>query len=346
MKQLIDSLAGDVRRDPTLATVAAAVILCLLTRRAMIICVILALCILALLAEQYCMKKRRKRKLDAMIQYCTAVQDNLSLPPLDTDAEGKSGALQSEIYKVVALLREQYALEKKQKRYLSEMLSGISHQLKTPLTAISLMTELLQQPSMTDERRIACAEKIDTQITRVTWLVRNLLTLSQLEAGVLEMKRETVSLAALLEQVRESVEILAELRGVEIITETTESAVMTGDPHWLAEALTNLVKNGVEHSSADGEGYVRIRARQTPLFTEITVGDNGSGIDPADLPRIFERFYKAKNAPPQSVGIGLALARQIVALHNGRIDVESQPGKGTVFTVCFYESFDKGVHRQ
>jgi signal transduction histidine kinase len=198
------------------------------------------------------------------------------------------------------------------------------------------MTELLEQPSLADEQRLAYADKIDTQVTRITWLIRHLLTLSQLEAGVLAMKREEVSLADVIEQVRDSLGVLAELRNVEIPADIPGEIVMKGDRHWLCEAIMNIVKNGIEHNERQSGGYVRIRAEQTPLFIRLTMEDNGSGIDEADLPHIFERFYKAKNAPTQSIGIGLALARQIIAGHNGRIDVESVRGQGSVFTVTFY----------
>ena len=326
----------DSKNRQEIAIVLVAALLCLLVRQSVGVCVILAVCIAALLAVGFAKRRQRKRRVTALTDYLCAVQDHLTLPPIETEQEDELGILQSEIYKVVALLREQYAAEKKQKLYLSDMLSNISHQIKTPLTAIGLMTELLEQPSLPDEQRIAYAEKIDTQVTRITWLIRHLLTLSQLEAGVLEMKREEMSLLSVMEQVRDSLSVLAELKGVSLLLDIPASVTMKGDRHWLGEAMTNLVKNGIEHNEKESGGYVRVRAEQTPLFLRLTVEDNGSGIDEADLPHIFERFYKAKNAPPQSVGIGLALAKQIVTAHNGRMDVQSVRGEGSVFTVKFY----------
>ena len=191
MKFLFD----DSKNRQEIAIVLVAALLCLLVRQPVGVCVILAVCIAALLAVGFAKRRQRKRRVTALTDYLCAVQDHLTLPPIETEQEDEFGILQSEIYKVVALLREQYAAEKKQKLYLSDMLSNISHQIKTPLTAIGLMTELLEQPSLPDEQRIAYAEKIDTQVTRITWLIRHLLTLSQLEAGVLEMKREEIGRA-------------------------------------------------------------------------------------------------------------------------------------------------------
>lgn len=325
----------DVKKHAPLLVVLTAALLCLLVRQSVGICIILILCIAALLELRYVEHRQLKRKVDALTQYLCAVQDRLSLPPMETDEEGEWGILQSEIYKVVALLRQQYAEEKRQKQYLADMLSNISHQIKTPLTAIGLMTELLEQPSLTEEQRLDYAEKIDTQVTRTQMLIRHLLTLSQLEAGVLKMKREEISLLSVMEGVRESLSVLAELRNVEILLDIPADITLRGDRHWLSEAMTNIVKNGIEHNEQGG--YVRIRAEQTPIFVRVTVEDNGSGIDEQDLPHIFERFYKAKNAPPQSVGIGLALARQIIAGQGGKIDVQSRKQRGSVFTVTFYD---------
>lgn len=327
----------DVKKRAPLLMVLTAALLCLLVRQSVGVCVILTLCIAALLGLRYVERRQLRRKVDALTQYLCAVQDRLSLPPMETDEEGEWGILQSEIYKVVALLRQQYAEEKRQKQYLADMLSNISHQIKTPLTAIGLMTELLEQPSLTKEQRMDYAEKIDTQVTRTQMLIRHLLTLSQLEAGVLKIKREEISLLSVMERVRESLSVLAELRNVEILLGIPADITLRGDRHWLGEAMTNIVKNGIEHNENEQGGYVRIRAEQTPIFVRVTVEDNGSGIDEQDLPHIFERFYKAKNAPPQSVGIGLALARQIIAGQGGKIDVQSRKQRGSVFTVTFYD---------
>lgn len=332
MKQILN----DIQKNKETVIVVIAAALCVLVRNPTGICVVLALCAAVLLAVSFVERRQQKRRLTALTEYLCAVQDHLALPPLETDEEDEFGILQSEVYKVVALLREQYAAEKKQKLYLTEMLSNISHQIKTPLTAVALMTELLEQPSLPDEQRIAYADKIDTQVTRITWLIRHLLTLSQLEAGVLQMKREEMSLISVMEQVRDSLGVMAELKGVEILLSIPSAITMKGDRHWLCEAMMNIVKNGIEHNENKSGGYVRIKAEQTPIFIRLTVEDNGTGIDEQDLPHIFERFYKAKNANPQSIGIGLALAKQIIAGHNGKMDVQSHKGQGSIFTVKFY----------
>ena len=128
--------------------------------------------------------------------------------------------MQSEIYKVVALLRETYSAECRQKKFLADMLSDISHQIKTPLTAISVMTDVLEQPELEDEKRLEYIAKIEKQVNKITWLIRNLLTLSQLEADVLVLKQETVNVCEMLEQIQDTFEIMAEVRQVALQMES------------------------------------------------------------------------------------------------------------------------------
>ena len=315
---------------------AAAVITCLMLRTAVGCCVVLGVLAAFLLGEGIVTDMRRKRRLTELTDYITRVQDDLSLAAPECSDEGLTGILQSEIYKVVALLREQYSAEKDRKEYMSDMLSDISHQIKTPLTAIQLMTELLEQSDLDAEKRMQYAEKIDSQVGRITWLIRNLLTLSQLEAGVLQMKPTAVGLSELMGDIRTSLEIMAEVRGVTLEFEMPDAEI-DADRHWLREALMNIIKNCIEHT--DEGGYVRVNGTQNNICTELTIEDNGSGISEKDLPHIFERFYKADNSSPQSVGIGLALAKNIINAHSGIIEVSSTKGKGTVFTVKLYTVF-------
>lgn len=316
-----------------LALAAAAAAVCLISRQPAVCCTVTALYALLLLTENIISEYRLKRRLNTLIDYITKVQDDLSLAAPECSSEGLTGILQSEIYKVVALLREQYSGEKKQKEYLADMLSDISHQIKTPLTAIQLMTELLEKPELEPEKRMEYAEKIDQQLARITWLIRNLLALSQLEAGMLRMKSEPVYLPDMVGEITGSLAIMAELKGVEL-TASIPDITINGDRHWLCEALMNIIKNCVEHT--DEGGFVKVTAEKNNICTCVVIEDNGCGINEKDLPHIFERFYKAENASAQSVGIGLALAKQIIAGHGGIIDVESEKHKGTRFTVKLY----------
>lgn len=299
-----------------------------------VICAVLALAVVGLVIYILLGKRRQEKQIQEMIDYLTKVQDFTELPGMNEITEGRMGILQSEIYKVVTILKEEYSSEHKQKKYMSDMMSDISHQFKTPLTAISLMTELLMNPEVTEEQRLEYASKIDSQVNKMTWLIKNLLTLSQLEAGVLEMKSEDISIIDMLSDIESSLEVMAEVAGVELTAKVPDGFSVKGDKHWLREALMNIIKNSVEHTPEGG--FVKINVTDNNIFTGIAISDNGKGISKEHLPHIFERFYKAGNTSTNSVGIGLAMAKQIINLHGGTIEVESEEGSGTTFTIKLY----------
>lgn len=315
---------------------AAAFFLCILPADPRLGMCVLASALVIILAADIVEKRKTQKQINELISYITKVQDYASLPEMQKISEGSIGILQSEIYKVITILREQYASEHHQKKYISDMMSDISHQFKTPLTAISLMNELLMNETVSDAQRMEYAGKIDAQINKMTWLLKNLLTLSQLEAGVLEMKPEKADLSAMIADLSEPLLIMADVADVEYICKIPDGIILWADGHWLKEALSNIIKNCIEHTEPGG--FVKISAGQNNLHTTISIEDNGKGIEQEHLPHIFERFYKAGNASPDSVGIGLAMARQIIRVHDGTIEVQSAAGKGTVFTIHLYRN--------
>ncbi len=293
--------------------------------------------IVLLLAERIFYQLRRKKEINQLIQYLTDVQNQLELPKLQEFREGNLAVLQSEIYKVVARLREQSSNERKEKTYLADMLSDISHQVKTPLSAITIMVDLLQSEELPEEKRFEYVGKIQIQVNKITWLIRNLLTISQLEANVLTLKKEKVLMQELAERVMNSLEILAEVREVELTCDTPgEELTIVCDEAWTIEAITNIVKNCVEHTRAGGR--VCISYGQNNLTTFLEIRDTGCGISKEELPYIFERFYKGSNPSETSVGIGLFMAKQILLKQSADISVESTVGVGTQFVVKFYRT--------
>jgi len=298
----------------------------------------LLICLLAIslviIAVQLILYRKREKDTAELISYLLKVQDRLELPEMSRMREGQFGILQSEIYKLVALLREQYSGEKKQKRYLADMLSDISHQVKTPMAAITIMSDLLKTPELTKEQRLAYVEKIDGQVDRINWLIHNLLTLSQLEADMLELKSEEVLAEELLADVLNPLYVMAEAKGVALHVESDAGIALICDRQWTTEALSNIVKNCVEHTDADGSVFISVT--QNNFSTNVTIRDTGEGIAKEHLPYIFKRFYKAPGAASGSVGIGLSMSKQLILRQNGTIDVKSEVGKGTEFLVKLY----------
>lgn len=299
-------------------------------------CYFLCALVVLLMIVRSLFSQKRKREIAGLINYLEKVQNSLEMPKFNSFREGELGILESEIYKLVVLLKEQSSKDLKEKNYLSDMLSDISHQIKTPLTSITIMTDLLRDENLPDKKHQEFVEKIELQVNKINWLVKNLLIISQLEAQVIKFKPEEQELLGLLEKSCEPVEALADLRDVRLSVNVIEEEVNVYlDPNWSQEALTNIIKNCVEHT-AEG-GYVKVAYSQNNLATTITIEDNGSGIEAEDLPHIFERFYKSKNNNnTNSVGIGLFMAKQIIMRQNGNISVESVEGEGTTFTVKIY----------
>lgn len=279
-------------------------------------------------------RRKREKELERLTGYLMKVQDSQSLPPLEQCGEGKIGILESEIYKLITQMSEQTGTSQKEKEYLSKMLSDISHQIKTPLTSMGIMVDLLKTPGLPEEKRIRYAGNIERQMERMTWLVRNLLTLSRLDANMIHLKKEQVNLKLLMTKSLEPFEIMAEVKEIELDAEIDRDIFLECDEQWTTEAFSNIIKNSLEHMEPGGR--LEIRAEKNNFSTNIFIKDNGDGIAPEDLSHIFERFYKGRNSSENSVGIGLALSKQLIMLQNGIIHVTSEKGTGTEFRIKMY----------
>ncbi len=247
--------------------------------------------------------------------------------------EGELGVLQSEIHKMTCRLSEQKQQLQNDKVYLADSIADISHQIRTPLTSVNLLVQLLSEPDISDERRIKLTHELLGSLSRIDWLITALLKISRLDAGTVEFKNETVPLEELI---RKSVSpLLVPIELKEQTLEVNAAGSFTGDISWTVEAVGNIVKNCMEHTPNGGS--IVINANENVLFSEITVSDNGSGIDREDLPHIFERFYKGKNSDDKSFGIGLALARTIIMSQNGTVKAENKTAGGALFSIRFYK---------
>lgn len=252
---------------------------------------------------------------------------------LQANSEGELAILQTEIQKMTIRLREHEQQLTEEKQYLSDSLADISHQLRTPLTSMHLLVTLLSEPELSAENRSKHLHELHSLLSRIDWLVTTLLKISRLDAGTVQLRQETISLSELLQTACTPLQIPAELK--EQILSVSAEGCFYGDQAWTAEAVGNIVKNCMEHTPPGGE--ICIRAQENPLFSEIIITDNGSGIAPEDLPHIFERFYKGKDDDSPGFGIGLALARTIIMSQNGTIKAENLPEKGAKFTIRFYK---------
>lgn len=245
--------------------------------------------------------------------------------------EGELSILQNEIAKTTMQLRSQADHLEEDRRTMARALADISHQLRTPLTALHLNLQLLRDTGMSAEQQKHIRREMQISLHHMESLVEQLLKMSKLDAGTVQMKKQKISVSDLLDQAMESLRTALDVHGVEVREETGSTQVVC-DVYWTAEALGNIIKNCMEHTGRDGR--ITITAKQTPLYTEIVIHDNGTGFDEKDLPHIFERFYKGKNASANAVGIGLALAEAVISRQDGTI--KAMNDHGACFVIRFY----------
>ena len=221
-----------------------------------------------------------------------------------------------------------------EKDKIKSLIADISHQIRTPLTAINLIvSRLWGEKNEADRQRLL--HELEQLLVHMDWLIEALLKMAKLDAGTVSMKKKTVNVSDLLKKSVQDFLIPMELREQNLVIDCTDMVSLRGDEYWLREAVGNIVKNCMEHTPAGGE--ICIRAAENHLYTEITVSDNGAGIDKEDLPHIFERFYKGKNSADSSVGIGLALARMIVVAQEGTLSATNRINGGAKFEIRFYK---------
>lgn len=248
-------------------------------------------------------------------------------------AEGELGILQSEIYKMTVRLREQGRRLSDEKVYLADSIADIAHQIRTPLTSINLVVQFLSEPNLAEERKRELIRELYGRLSGIDWLITALLKISKLDADTVRFQQEETNLSELIQASVQPLLVPMELR--QQVLEVQAEGTCICDIAWTCEALTNIVKNCMEHTQNGGK--IEVRATENALYSEIIISDNGGGIDKEDLPHVFERFYKGKNASETSFGIGLALARMIVAGQNGTVKVKNQTSGGAEFTVRFYK---------
>ena len=261
------------------------------------------------------------------------VRGNYGLDICD-NGDDELSSLKNEVYKLTVFFREQAKRASDNRRALADSVADISHQLKTPLTSVRVLVDnLYENEDMDAETRQRFLTEISAQISGVTWLVATLLKLSRLDAGVVELEKKPLKLCRLAEEVNRKLELNAEWRQVELRTEISERILVNGDEQWLTEAFLNVVKNAIEHSGP-GE-RVMLRAEENDVYVLLAVQNRGQVIPEEEQKHLFERFYRGRSAGRDSVGIGLALANEIVKQHNGYITVESEMEKGTTFFIKF-----------
>jgi len=276
---------------------------------------------------------KKEKEIRKINQAITKISQGEEVLDLKGNKEDELSYLKNELYKITVMLKqgEQIALEDKKK--MKEYLENISHQIKTPLTAITIMLDtILEDPTMKEEVKQEFLEDIQAQIEHIYTLIFTLLKLSQLEVNVIPFKQENISLLALIKDVKTSLEPLAQEKNIQIDIKKVTPITIQKDYFQEKEALLNIVKNAIEHSKKNGA--IQIKTAKNHLFIEISIQDEGEGMNEEEVRKIFQRFYSNTNNP-NSIGIGLNLARTIIEKDGGIIEVKSKKNEGTEFIIRF-----------
>lgn len=247
--------------------------------------------------------------------------------------EGDLGKLGLEFNKMIYILKENLETLQTEKIFLKTTMSDISHQLKTPMTSLIMLNDImLQDRNLDANTRYEFLSKSSTQLTRMDWLIKSMLKLARIEAGAIKFDKNYVPAEDLI---KEALDFLKpNLDEKNHLVTLKGSASIFVDSHWTVEALINIIKNSIEHSPMASSIDISISA--TSIYSEIIIKDHGEGIDKKDLPHVFERFYKcSSSSKSDSIGIGLAMSKSIIENQDGYIKVESKKNKGSAFTITF-----------
>lgn len=284
----------------------------------------------------YLSLRHHYKKIRHMSHYLDNVLAGKEIFDIRDYEEGDFSALKNDIYKITSILTEQTKNAKKDKIELANTLSDISHQIKTPLTSMYVINDLLFNDKIQEDKKKELLNQNRHQLEKIEWLITSLLKVSRLDSGMVTLKMKKRNIQSLLTQVVEPLQIPMELKKQELIIRGDANLTITVDPEWTIEALLNIVKNAHEHTQEGGK--IEIEYEDNPLYTIFFIKDNGVGIKKEDLPHIFDRFYKSSNSNKNSIGIGLNMAKTIIQKEHGEIRVQSEENVGTVFEIKFYKT--------
>ncbi len=254
---------------------------------------------------------------------------------IEDNSEDELSILKNELYKITVMLKEVAENSKNDKLKLKDSLSDISHQLKTPITSILIMLDnILDDKEMPENIRNEFIKDIKREIINIKFLVESILKLSRIDSNTIKFIKKEVTIQEILEEAVKNISMMKEIRNIKINVKGNTKDTIICDMKWQVEAITNILKNCIEHSKENGE--IEIVYEKNNIYEEIKIMDYGTGIDKEDLPHIFERFYKGKNSSSDSIGIGLALSKSIIESNNGYIEVISELGEGSIFTIKYF----------
>ena len=277
---------------------------------------------------------RQNQIMEQAILQINAYLDGDRNARIECDNEGELYRLFHSINSLAAVLNAHADNELREKEFLKNTISDISHQLKTPLAALNIYNGLLQDEDIEVSSVKEFANLSEQELDRIETLVQNLLKITRLDAGSVVLEKKNENVAEMVQDIARQYNYRAEQEQKKLVLSGSEAVTLWCDRDWMQEAVDNLVKNALDHTKSGDT--IQVEWNALPSMVQIKVRDNGSGIHPEDLYHIFKRFYRSRfSQDTQGIGLGLPLAKAVVEAHHGTIEVDSELGKGTTFTLNF-----------
>ena len=282
-------------------------------------------------------ERKENKTIREITEYIKKINEKKYELKIEENTENELSKLKNELYKITVMLKEEAEESMDAKKTLKVAIEDISHQLKTPLTSMSIMLDnIIENPDMESETRNLFIHEINRQIKWINWLILSLLKLAKLDSNTIEFEKNNINVQNLVNNVIKNLEIPIDIKEQKIIITGDKNTSFVGDYNWENEAITNVLKNCIEHTDKNKNIYIKFE--ENNFYTKIEIIDEGNGIDKEDLKHIFERFYKGKNSSESSIGIGLALAKTIIEKDNGQIVCTSEVNKGTKFEIRYMKN--------
>ena len=278
--------------------------------------------------------KKQNQVMEQAVSQINAYLDGDHNARIECDEEGELYRLFHTVNSMAAVLNAHADNELREKEFLKNTISDISHQLKTPLAALNIYNGLLQDGDMELSAVKEFADLSEQELDRIETLVQNLLKITRLDAGAIVLEKNAENVADMMRDIELHFAYRARQEKKEIILSGSDHLSLFCDRDWLNEAIDNIVKNAFDHTESGAT--IRVAWKELPSGVQIVITDNGCGIHPEDIHHIFKRFYRSRfSKDKQGIGLGLPLAKAIVEAHNGTIEVDSELGIGTTFTMNF-----------
>lgn len=281
-------------------------------------------------------KKNQSKKIKEITNLIEQINRKNYYLNIDNNTEDDLSILKNEIYKTTIMLKEESYNSSKDKDNIKKSIEDISHQLKTPLTSIGIMLDnIIDDSNMDANVRSDFINEINREINNINFLVKSLLKLSRFDINAVNYNNDFNNIKLIVNKVVNNVSTLSDLKNIKVNINIQDDFNLYCDFNWQVEALTNIVKNSIEHSFKDKN--IIINASDEKLYSKIEITNYGIGINDKDIKHIFDRFYKGENSNEDSFGIGLSLAKTIIEKNNGKISVLSKKNDKTTFTIKYYK---------